>query len=58
MFRRVVHRSRPITSQIRQNGTPSATSSASRSFSCSDNLGTHTLPIRPDPIKAGVAFIA
>jgi hypothetical protein len=49
MFRRVVHRSRPITSQIRQNGTPSATSSANRSLSCSDSLGTHHPPDRTGP---------
>ena len=44
MLRRVVHRSRPITSQISEIGVFAATSSASRSFSATVNRFVHQPP--------------
>lgn len=58
MLRRVVHRSRPISSQIFQNGVLAATSSARRAFSAAfDGLfGIAHLPIGSNPITIGVAM--
>src|SRR5688572_6792813 len=51
MLRRVVHRLRPISSHIFQNGVLAATSSANRAFSAAVNLGCAiaTLPIGTNP---------
>jgi hypothetical protein len=58
MLRRVVHRSRPITSQISDSGVFAATSSASRSFSATVNrLCISHLLIGSNPIRATVALI-
>jgi hypothetical protein len=59
MLRRVVHRSRPISSQIRQNGVPAATSSSNRPFSASDSRFPRiaSLPTGSNPIEADVALI-
>jgi hypothetical protein len=52
MLRRVVHRSRPITSQISASGVFAATSSANRSFSATVNgLCISHLPDRSNPIR-------
>jgi hypothetical protein len=58
MLRRVVQRSRPITSQISAIGVPAATSSANRSFSATVNgLCIGHLPDRSNSIRATDALI-
>jgi hypothetical protein len=57
MYLRIAHRDRPISVWITHAGVCAAHSSATRSFSRSDNRSTPHLPIRSNPIQGAVALI-